>query len=80
MACRSWPRVDVGAVAADHAGLPQGAHPRQAGGLGDAHALGQVLVGDTRVVDEGAQQRAIGRVEANFLRRKGRDGPDARRR
>ena len=50
------PRVDVGVVAADHAGLAQCPDPGQAGRLRDADPVGQVLVGDPGVVDECAKR------------------------
>jgi len=73
--------VDVGVIAADHPRLAQRAHPGEAGGLRNPGLLGEVLVGDAGVVDERAQDGAIGGVERpNILRRAAAGGNRSRRR
>ncbi|MFC5043635.1 hypothetical protein [Ornithinimicrobium kibberense] len=49
--------------APDHAPLAQGAHPHQAGGLGDADLAGEHRVGHPPVLLQQAHQRQVGLVQ-----------------
>jgi hypothetical protein len=54
--------------AAQHAGLPQRADALQRGRRRDADALGQLVVGDARVLAERLEDGAVDVVQAGILR------------
>ena len=55
--------VQLGPVAGDEACLLQGPHPAQAGGGGEADAVGQVLVADASVLLQQLQYLAVVAVD-----------------